>query len=396
MTVTLAGLGCGARAGLTLQALEAIGRADLILGSPRLLEDLPPHAGQVRAAVRPEDILSQLTCFPWESPCVLYSGDTGFYSGARLLIPLLEEGGIPFRVLPGLSSVQLFAARLARPWQHWRLCSAHGLPCDPVEQVCFGVPAFFLTGGDQGPGQLCAQLTQAGLGELEVTVGENLSLPGERLVTAPAKELSGQVFAPLSVILAQPAPLPPRRCPGLPDEAFVRGSVPMTKREVRCAVLAHLGVGPEDLCWDIGGGTGSVSVELALQARGVWAVEREPQALALMEENRARLKAWRLRVVPGEAPQALSSLPRPDAVFIGGSGGKLRDILAAVHAANPRCRVCVSAVTLETLHAALEGLTALGWQAQAVQLSVSRTRQAGGLHLLQGQNPVFLITGEAP
>jgi len=394
MTVTLVGMGCGAEETLTQRGLAAIREADLIVGAPRLLDALPLHSARCEEAVRAEEILRILTGSDCERACVVFSGDTGFFSGAKGLLPLLADRGISAEVVPGISSLQYFAAKLGRTWQDWRLCSAHGVDCDPVAAVSGGVPAFFLTGGAQGPAQLCRELVQAGLGALPVAVGEELSYAGERIWVGTAAEFAERDFAPLSVMLADPAPAAPRRTPGLPDGAFLRSDVPMTKQEVRAAVLAKLAVEPDDICWDIGAGTGSVSVELALQARAVWAVEEKPEACRLIRENRERFSAWNLRLIQGSAPEALAALPRPDAVFVGGSGGSLREILTAVHSANAAARVCVSAIALETLEAAVEQLTALGYQVEVAQIGVSRTRPAGKLHLLLAQNPVFLITGD--
>lgn len=378
MKVTLIGTGCGPVPDI---------RADYVVGASRLIADCPqPKA----AATRAEDILKLLLASGCEDCAVLYSGDTGFYSGARTLLPLLTERGIEAEVLPGLSSVQVLAARLGRSWQDWTLCSAHGAECDPVAAVCQGKPALFLTGGPDGPARLCRELVQAGLGELPVTVGENLGFEGERVSQMTASRCAEGTFAPLNVLLAEPAPRYPRRAPGIPDGEFLRAEgVPMTKQEVRAAILAKLAVGPEDICWDIGAGTGSVSVELALQCRAVWAVERKPDALALARSNRERFGAWNLRLAEGTAPAALEDFPTPDAVFVGGGGGGLSEILQAVCRANPEARVCVSAVTLETLHAAAAELR----DPEVTQISVSRSRQAGRLHLLLAQNPVFLVTG---
>lgn len=378
MKVTLIGTGCG-------PAPEI--QADYVLGAARLLEGVP---GRKDAATKAEDILRLLLTSGCENCAVLYSGDSGFYSGARTLLPLLKERGIEIEIKPGLSSVQLLAARLGRPWQDWGLYSAHGTACDPVAAVCQGRPAFFLTGGPDGPAQLCWELVQAGLEALSVTVGESLGFDGEAVSQMAAAECAGKTFAPLNVLLAEPAPRYSLRVPGIPDGEFLRAEkVPMTKQEVRAAILSKLAVGPEDTCWDIGAGTGSVSVELALQAGAVWAVERDGAACALIRANREKFGAWKLRLIEGTAPQALDGLPAPDAVFVGGSGGELPEILEAVRRANPRARVCVSAISLETLHTAMEALR----DPEVTQIAVSRTKPAGPLHLLTAQNPVFLIAG---
>ena len=377
MKVTLVSAGCGPVPEL---------RADYAVGAARLLEGYP---GRKDAASKAEDILKLLLASGCENCAVLYSGDAGFYSGARTLLPLLKERGIEAEVVPGLSSVQALAARLGRPWQDWTLCSAHGTACDPVAAVCRGRAAFFLTGGPEGPAALCRELVRSGLGGLAVTVGENLGFPGEAVSQMTAARCAERTFAPLNVLLCEAAPVLPRRTPGIPDGEFARGRVPMTKQEVRAVILSKLAVGPNDLCWDVGAGTGSVSVELALQAGAVWAVERDGGACALIRANREKFGAWKLRLTEGEAPQALDGLPIPDAVFVGGSGGQLPAILAAVRRKNPEARICVSAVSLETLHAATSELK----DPEVTQIAVNRSRPAGELHLMTAQNPVFLITG---
>lgn len=394
MTVKLVSMGCGDET-LTAQARKALEEADCLIGADRLLGEAPVRPDVPRCkAVRGEEILSILRTSGAKTPCVLLSGDAGFYSAAAGLVPLLEEAEIPFDVLPGVSSLQSFAARLHQNWQDWNLYSAHGRNCDPVAAVCQGKPAFFLTGGTLGSAELCGILTRAGLGKLRVDIGENLFCKGEKLYTGTAAECAKMSFAPLSVLLVQPALRPSRRTPGIPDEEFLRDKVPMTKQEVRAAILAKLAVAPNEVCWDVGAGTGSVSVELSLQCREAWALEREERALALIEENRKKFGAWNLHIKAGEAPEALKDLPAPDKVFIGGSGGKLREIVSMVSAANPNARVCISAIALETLHTALAVLEELGYEAEVAQISVSRARKAGELHLLMAQNPVFLITGE--
>lgn len=394
-TVTLIGMGASADT-LTAEAREALGRAELVAGAQRLLDALPAGVTAERVpAVRPADVLAVVAGA--QNAAVLYSGDTGFYSGAAGLLARLKEAGIPARVLPGLSSVQMLAAALGRPWQDWKLVSAHGRPCDPVAAVCGGRPAFFLTGtGESGPAALCAQLTAAGLGALPVTVGENLGLASRRIFAGTAAGAAGERFGPLAVLLAEPAFRLPARTPGWPDETFVRAEgVPMTKRAVRAQVLAQLALCPGETVWDVGAGTGSVSLEMAYANGGapVWAVERLPEACAVLEANRRHLGGWNVRPVSGEAPAALAGLPAPDAVFIGGTRGRLGPILDAALAANPAVRICLTAIALESLAAALDACAARGLEAEITQIAAAHA--AGRPHLLRAANPVFVITATA-
>ena len=397
MNVTLIGMGSGQPENLTLQGLAALRQADLILGARRLLAVLPAGCTENRAAAhRPDEVAELLQTSGAENAVLVYSGDTGFYSGASSMMEKLEALGVRARVLPGLSSIQLLAAALGRPWQGWNLVSAHGRTCDPVAECMQGRPTFFLTGGSEDPATLCAQLAAEGFGDVQGVVGQCLGTPEEKLFRGSVKELAAGRFNSLSVLLVEAAEVLPRRAPGLPDEAFERGDVPMTKQEVRAAVLAKLAVRPEDILWDVGAGTGSVSVELALAApRGrVYAVECRPEGCALIKANREKFRTRNLVLVEGLAPAALSDLPAPDAVFIGGSKGSLAAIVDAALDKNPDARICVSAIALETLSAAVAALTAKGRTVQVSQIAVSRARAVGGLHLMMAQNPIYLITGE--
>lgn len=397
MNVTLIGMGSGQPENLTLQGLAALRQADLILGARRLLAVLPAGCTENRAAAyRPDEVAELLQTSGAENAVLVYSGDTGFYSGASSMMEKLEALGVRARVLPGLSSIQLLAAALGRPWQGWNLVSAHGRTCDPVAECMQGRPTFFLTGGSEDPATLCAQLAAEGFGDVQGVVGQCLGTPEEKLFRGSVKELAAGRFNSLSVLLVEAAEVLPRRAPGLPDEAFERGDVPMTKQEVRAAVLAKLAVRPEDILWDVGAGTGSVSVELALAApRGrVYAVECRPEGCALIKANRKKFRTRNLVLVEGLAPAALSDLPAPDAVFIGGSKGSLAAIVDAALDKNPDARICVSAIALETLSAAVAALTAKGRTVQVSQIAVSRAKAVGGLHLMMAQNPIYLITGE--
>ena len=393
MQVNLIALGGGTAETLTAECLAALRQAEVLIGAKRLLTALPEGCTENRIpAVKAAEILEILQNSQGNAACVLFSGDTGFYSGTKKLLPLLQ--GFSVRVFPGISSVQLLAARLGKPWQDWRLVSAHGVDCNAVHAVMQG-ESFFLTGGKWTPDALCRQLAEVGLGNLQAVVGENLSYPDEKIICGTAEALAEQKFAPLSVLLVQAAPKSAYHAAGLPDDVFVRGNVPMTKREVRANILSKLAVQTEDIVWDVGAGTGSVSVELAQAAERGWvyAVECNAEGCDLIRQNREKLCAWNLSVVEGKAPQALVDLPTPQAVFIGGTKGGMDAVVKLAMEKNPAVRICISAIALETLTAAAEVLQKYGKTPFVTQISVSKTKAVGNLHLLMAQNPIFLITG---
>ena len=394
--ITLIGMGAGTPESLTAQGLAALQNAGLILGAKRLLEQLPQGCTEHRKALyQPEDVLAALAADPEVDAALVYSGDTGFYSGAAQLLPMLRAFGISCRVLPGLSSVQLLAAAVGRSWQEWKLVSAHGCACDPVAEclTAGGKPVFFLTGGAETPASLCGRLAAAGLGDAHVLVGEELGRAEEKILFGTAQEFAQKQFASLSVLLVEHLPQPPRRVPGFPDEAFLRGEVPMTKQEVRAAALAKLAVQPGDTLWDVGAGTGSVSIEAALQnpALRVTAIERQADALRLLAENRQRFGCDNIAIVAGVAPLAVAD--KADAIFMGGSGGHLTALidwsLAQLH---PGGRLVMTFILQENLHSALAHLRQSGiHEVDCQQLAVSTLATLGSGHYFKPHNPVFVI-----
>ncbi|NPV91093.1 MAG: precorrin-6Y C5,15-methyltransferase (decarboxylating) subunit CbiT [Firmicutes bacterium] len=186
--------------------------------------------------------------------------------------------------------------------------------------------------------------------------------------------------------------------PGIPDDRFVRGAVPMTKEEVRTVTISKLRPEKGSVVWDIGAGTGSLSVEAARLAREgrVYAVERLPQGVELIEANRQRFQLDNIEVVAGTAPGALAGLPDPDRVIVGGSGGELSAIMETVKGRlTPGGVVVINCVTVETLARAMECLRELGFQSiEGVGLTVTRLVAAGNYHRFDGGNPVFILSGK--
>lgn len=395
MSIYIIGMGMGNPDTLTAEAVQAIEHADLIVGAKRLLVSLPPScAAEKHAAINTDDIVRIIGGSVCKSICIIMSGDTGFYSGTLNLLRRLGSDDVT--VLPGISSVQYFAARLHRPWQDWKLVSAHGKVIDAARIVDENSETFILTGGATNVQAVCKQLTGAGFGGLQVTVGENLGRDSVCIKTDTAKAFSLSNHEPLAVMLVD-NPRPSRRVSyGFKDDSFVRADIPMTKSEVRSVILSKLQLHDTDIVYDIGAGTGSVSVETALLARNgsVFSFEREPEGCRLIRENADKFGATNITVVAGDAPASFRGLPAPDAAFIGGSHGHLRDILVALLRLNPRMRLVVSAVALETLSEATALFADLPIQdVEIVQLSVSRARKMGSYHLMTGQNPIFIASG---
>ena len=303
-------------------------------------------------------------------------------------------------VLPGLSSLSVLCARLGTSYEDVVCVSLHGRDRDIAADVAAHRRVFALVGGADGVSALCRRLAEAGLGDVTVSVGERLGYPDEAVTSGAAGALAEKSFHPLSAVLIEnPSAKAPVVTHGLPDETFQRGGdgavVPMTKSEVRAVALSKLRLTADALCWDVGAGTGSVAIEMALQAREgrVYAIEKRQDALELLEENRRRLRAWNLELVPGAAPEACRDLPAPSHVFIGGSSGNLREIIALALEKNPNVRITASAIALETAAELTNCMKEFSFtESEVVSLTVARGRAAGPYHLMAGQNPVYLYT----
>ena len=187
------------------------------------------------------------------------------------------------------------------------------------------------------------------------------------------------------------------RTPGLPDEMFIRGKVPMTKEEIRAVTVSKARLKHGQTVWDIGAGTGSLSIEAAIQVADgkVYAIERLAEGIDLIKQNRDNFSLTNLEIIHGQAPEALYGLPDPDRVFIGGSGGQLKDILTYLSDRLKRGgRIIITAITLETPGRAVETLKKLNFKLDISQIFVARALSISNMHLMQGLNPVYIITAE--
>lgn len=396
MKVYLVGIGMGNPDTLTVGAKKAIEGSDLLIGAKRLLEPFTALDCEKRELILSDDIAAAIDGATCAQASVLLSGDVGFYSGATKLYDKLAHHDI--EAIPGISSLVYFCAKLHTPWQDAMLVSAHGREYDAVGTIQSHEKTFCITGGKTKVNDICCDLVERGLGNVQVAAGERLSYDDERIVCGTAAELADMAFADLAVMLAiNSRPVArPFAAPALVDGDFLRGGAPMTKEEVRALAIAKLRIASNHVVWDVGAGTGSVSVEAALAAsRGtVYAIERNAEAVELMRKNREAQGVSNMVVVEGLAPEALEGLPAPDRVFIGGSAGNMDAIISAACSANPQVRICVTAVTLETMADLLECLrNAKISDADIVQVSIARADQVGSYHLMRAENPVYIVSG---
>lgn len=410
----IVGVGMGNPHNLTVEAGEAIGSAQLLIGASRMTG---PYRDGKRCidTYKTEEILRILTDELLKEDgakitAVLVSGDSGFYSGTRKLLAALEEdprlsGASAYNVtvLPGVSSLSYFCAKIGVSWENVKIVNLHGARENLWQAVLTHEKVFAITGGSGGVSEALTELVRMGFASLTAYVGERLSYEDERIRKGTVQELlkgaddcDGLTVLYLENPRAVGSPLT-----GLPDTAFVRGDAahgnqtPMTKSEVRAVVMSRLRIRETDIVYDIGAGTGSVTVEMALAAsKGtVYAVECDPKAVELCKLNKQKFGLHNIKIIEGTAPHILCELPAPDAAFIGGSRGQLRDIIACLVKKNPTVRLVVNTVTTENTNRALallenEAFTGV----EAVQLQVSRIKKTGAGHMVSAQNPVTIVS----
>ena len=393
--IYLVGVGMGNPDTLTVGAKRAIEESDLLIGAKRLMQPYSHLDCKQLELILSDDIAEAIEAEAFEQASVLLSGDVGFYSGATKLYDKLAAYEV--EAIPGISSLVYFCAQLHTTWQDATLVSAHGREHNAVGVIQSSKKTFCITGGKTKVSDICRSLAERGLGGLTVAVGERLSYDDERIVRGTAAELADGEFVDLAVMLVE-NPRPIQReygAPALPDAAFERGKAPMTKEEVRALSVAKLRIASAHTVWDVGAGTGSVSIEAARAANQgtVYAIEKKADALELLACNRDALGASNMVVVLGSAPEALEDLPAPDRVFIGGSSGSIGAIVACAAKKNPSVRICATAITLETLADLMDCLRDVGVQdADIVQVGVSRADAIGSYHLMRAENPIYIVT----
>lgn len=399
--VNIIGLGIGNNCFMHRRASEAIEASDCLIGAKRMLADFSDSKKEKIESINAEEICDYIIKNDkFESFGVLVSGDTGFYSLSKKLTELLNDrSDIAFSNIPAIGSLQYFSSKLNIPWDNMKCLSAHGRSINIVSNVMFNKKVFMLTGGELTPDKICKILSKNGFGHLKVSVGENLSYCDERIVEDCALNISKMNFESLSVMIVHNdnALCKDEGLRSIRDDEFITGKSPMTKSEVRTISIGKLNLKSDYVVYDVGAGTGSVSIEAALKLHEgiLYAVEKNDEACSLIEKNIEKFKAYNIELIKNTAPEGLYDLPSPDAVFIGGSSGNMDEIIDAVLRKNPRVNVVINTITLQSLSEALKCMDKYKFEdVEIVNLSVSKSKKIGRYDMMMGQNPIYVISGK--
>ena len=397
LRVNIVGIGPGNPDLLTGEARQAIAASNILLGDKRMLSAFADSSKTVYDTIKTSAIAEVAAkADPAKDVlAVLVSGDVGFFSLAKTISGKLPDCECVRYC--GISSLVYFASKLQLSWDDAKIVSMHGRDQNLVAAVAQNKKVFSLTGGDHSPQALCKQLCEHGLGQVLVYVGENLSYPEEKITQGTAEEISALSFPSLSVmmLLNDEANCFEPTVHGLADDLFMRSKVPMTKQEVRSVSMSKLMPKATDVIYDIGAGTGSCSVELALIAKQgkVWPYQRNPVAVELLGQNKELFGLTNLDVIAGEALENIKTMPAPDCVFVGGSGGDLCEMLDVIYAKNSKCRIVINAITVETLaQVAAYYKEHPDYSLEIVNVFVAHSKKLGSYNLMMAQNPVYVMT----
>ncbi len=405
--IEVVGIGLDGAAGLTTKVRQLVEGANLLVGSKRHLSYFRTRSerlvlGDLQQAM---DTIGRRMD---EKVVVLVSGDPLFFGWGRLLLKQLPEDKLRFH--PHLSSVQLAFNRVKVPWQDAEVVSLHGRGMDVLTPLLLqgASKIAMLTDTTYTPGMIALHCAALDLPTpYDFWVCENLGGKTERVSRFSGEEIEellDQEFSALNILIVlqqeKAQKLDLNRLPllGLPDRLFLsfedRPGL-MTKREVRLQVLGDLALQEDQVVWDVGAGTGSVSIEIARLCPGsrVHAIEKTAMGINLIQENARRFQISNVVAVRGTAPGILSTLPPPERIFIGGSGGNMEDII-------PSCAVkllpggvmVLALATVEHLYTSLSWFKNRGWHYRISQVNVSRSVPVADLTRFTPLNPVTILT----
>ena len=398
--ITIAGAGTGSESHLTPEVKEAINDSDVVFASSRFAELIPRHktfhaltnfskAFELIASMRDSRVL------------ILVSGDPGIYSLLHLVKRRFPDEEI--NVLPGISSLQVICAYACEKWDDAKVLSGHGRELSLgkfLNAVERNRVTILFCDSVISPTWACKNLAWNML-NIEVFIGENLGSKDAKISHGIPEELVNCECAELSIMLIKNNNV--YKPVNLRDKDFIREhNIVMTNENVRAVILSKLGLDNDSIFWDIGAGTGSVSIEVANNFPDceIHAIERKPEAAELISHNAKKFHVHNINIYNDRALQVIETLPKPSHVFIGGSDGELTGILNYLAGlknsttADRNIRVVVACVTLENFNVAYEFMKGMK-DFEVVQISVTSSKSLkAGLTLMSANNPVMILSCE--
>lgn len=392
--ISLVGIGMGSAETRTAEASRAIRESDLLIGARRMIDSCREFGKDCYVEYDSQKIAQYLAEHPeYEKVAVLLSGDPGFNSGAKKLLDVL---GNQVKVISGISSASYFMSRIQKSWDDVLITSAHGKHTNLVSLIKRNKKVFSILGTRNGIQNLAQEMAALGLNRAQLYTGECLSYPDEKIRKGAPEDFLNYEADPLSVVYVEnPDAQKEYVTHGIPDTEFLREKVPMTKEEVRTVSLSKLHLEEDSVCYDVGAGTGSVSIEMASRAWNgkVYAIEKKALAVELLKKNREKFAVENLEIIEGTAPEALENLEPPTHAFIGGSSGKMETILRLLLEKNPSVRIVINCIALETVSETLQCLKTLPVKEEEIlQISVSKGKSVGNYHMMMGENPIYIIS----
>lgn len=403
-TLSIVGIGPGSADYFMPAARKKMMSAHTVIAARRILPMLEEVCGETQtqfvAMGKIKETFEQIDTLLRQDRDValVVSGDPLMYSLYKTICNDEISQDWNMEIIPGIGSLQMLGAAFGETMEDAQIVSVHGRKKSAGSValcVTENPKVFFLCSKEQGPGWLSQIMLDYHLDHVTVYAGANLSYEDQMLVSGSPEEMVQGEYPSLCVaMIKNPNPRQVVRPCFLSDSDFERGKTPMTKEEIRVLILHKMKLHPDDVVWDIGAGTGSVSIECARQVPfgAVHSVERDETAVGLIEKNKEKFGTDHLMVYHGDAAEQVKNLPMPDKVFIGGSGGKLEQIMETIAAFHNKVRVTVSAVTLETIAEAHEILGKYDPDYDVIQATVGRGRKIGNYHIMDTNNPVMIFT----
>ena len=408
MEVILAGIGMGSRNCLTKEVQDKIEEADILLGAERLLE---PYTSRIekKTFYLAKQIVPYLREIQMKHPMenlnvvVLFSGDSGFYSGCQSLYHALKEEidigqlNAEIHIMPGISSVAYLASCIGESYQDAVIYSMHGKEVyNLANRIQINPKTFLIMSGVKDVNRLGEVLINSGMNDCEIITGYRLSYEEQQIKKRTPDECVALTEEGLyTCFVKNPNAKIKRLTHGIADGEFIRDKVPMTKEEVREVSICKLKLHQDAVVFDIGSGTGSIAMEMARLSPDiqVYAIEQKKEAVSLIWQNQKKFQLENVTVIEAKAPEGLENLPKATHAFIGGSGGHLKEILRVLYQMNPDMRVVINAISMETICEIKDILTIYPIEnEEIVQLQVNRAKEAGTYHLMQAENPVWICS----